>query len=108
MTIDELIEEAARLGGWRLTSQGKIRRELDCCPLQAVGRATGFEGRDYNALCARLKVTIGDAGIIMRAADNDLRDEEHILFVRRRTLKAFGLADPTPARVDAGSVKEQQ
>jgi hypothetical protein len=102
MTLVELIEEAAKLGGWMLTPEGAIRRRqkyLWECPITAVAntRMTEMYPIDvgYWWLAAELlNLPLGLADSIVRAVDNvqNTREQEVIReeMLKRLKVKKVG------------------
>ena len=74
MTIDEILERAAKRGPWQIREDGKIRNGLGCCPIEAAAHV--LPGR-YVVGAAKLGLESmrwprpGSDGLrLVRAADN--------------------------------------
>ena len=76
MTIDELIEEAAKLKGWVFDEDGDIRLMPSggyvCCPITAVAYAYGvyYPQDEWEEAAQYLRLAPRSAQIIVRAADS--------------------------------------
>ena len=89
MTIDELIAQAAKLGGWYLTAVGEIRSKCDfgvACPMTAVANVCVWVL--HPTLQAKLGLSARDYWAIANAADGATHGP-----IRRRMLAAFGLKE---------------
>lgn len=94
MTVDELIAEAAKLGGWRVCKRGLIRHGR-ACPLVAVAKARGlgtFRLGSWSVAGQVLGMTALNAERIVGAAD-DIRWISGQRTLRTKMLRAFGLGD---------------
>ena len=94
MTIDELIEEAAKLKGWTLDKGGYIRNRSDkyCCPVTAVALAHGryFFVYDWQDAANYIGLSREDGQMIVKNADfESMRGDD----LRHKMLKAFNLED---------------
>ena len=80
MTIDELLDEAAKVGGWRVWGVARIRSESGYCPIVAVARGRGFKGDNWEwwKAAAVLELPVEDARQVVIGTDyewGELRGE---------------------------------
>ena len=93
MTIDELIDEAAKLTGWKLTGYGDIRLSTPsqiCCPITAVALLHGkrYRIQDWREAADHLGLTTKSAYRIARSADSDPTVWDDL---RQKMLKSFNI-----------------
>ena len=92
MTIDELVEEAAKLKGWALGGGVHIRNRSGkyCCPVTAVALAQGryFFVYDWEDAAEYIGLSRKDGRMIVANADSEPARGGDL---RLKMLKAFNL-----------------
>lgn len=102
MTIDDLIEEAAKLKGWIFDDDGDIRLMPNdnycCCPITAVAYAYGvyYPQDEWEEAAKYLRLAPRSALIIAYAADAGAFKEK-VTKTRLKMLKAFNLEGKSTA-----------